>query len=284
MQEIEITTADDYSLAAKWFTANTELKNNKVLIINSATSVAQGMYQHYALFMADKGYEVITYDYRGIAASRPKTLRGFKASFTIWGQKDFAAVLSYCQHRFSRHKTLVIGHSIGGILPGMTPKCNSINGLITVGAQSAYYKDWAKKERRKIYLLWHVFFPFVTSIFGYFPGKRLNLLEDTPKGVITQWNNRQKHEDIAKALIEGGTPLYYDTYTAKLLTLGIADDPIGTYTAIERIHVLYGALDKEISMLKPEDTGVEKIGHFGFFSRRFKDTLWDKTLIWFNAI
>jgi predicted alpha/beta hydrolase len=41
-----------------------------VVIVNSATGVLARYYHRYASFLAEHGLEVITYDYRGIGASR----------------------------------------------------------------------------------------------------------------------------------------------------------------------------------------------------------------------
>lgn len=281
---IKIPTIDDFLLSGKIYLCTPDADKNKVLIINSATAVNKKLYHHYASYMAENGYTVITYDYRGIADSRPKILRGFNASFTDWGQKDFSGVIAYVKKEFPNHRIMTLGHSIGGTIIGMTKKNTEISGIINIGAQTAYYKDWSKKHKTKIYILWHILFPAITAIFGYFPGKKLGLLEDVPKGVIQQWNNRKKHHDMKKQMESTGITFYYDNYKSKLLTLGIVDDPIGTYSAISRIHELFEKSDKNLEMIHPKDFFIDKIGHFGFFSRKFKHSLWTKTLLWFDAI
>ncbi len=281
---IHIPTSDQYLLSGKMYEAdNTSLKN-KVLIINSATAVDKKLYHHYATYMMDNGYHVITYDYRGIASSRPKKLRGFKASFTDWGQKDFSGVIDFAKQEFPDHKIVTLGHSIGGTIIGMTQKNTEIHGIINIGAQTAYYKDWSKKQKTKIYFLWHIVFPMITKIFGYFPGKALGMLEDIPKGVVDQWHNRRKHTNLKKQLEDNGVELFYNSYAFKLLTLGVEDDPIGTEAAIKRIHDLFEVSDKKLEIIKLSQVPIDQIGHFGFFRRRFKDTLWAKTLAWYDEI
>ncbi len=281
---ISIPAKDGYKLTGKLYTTSSSPHKNKVLIINSATAVDKKLYHHYASFMTQNGYHVITYDYRGIASSRPDKLRGFKASFTDWGKKDFSAVLDFTKDKFPDHKIVTLGHSIGGTIIGMTENNIQISGIINIGAQTAYYKDWAKDQKTKIYFMWHILFPAVTRLYGYFPGKRLRMLEDIPKGVIDQWHNRRKYTDMKTQIEAQGIQLFYHTYAAKLLTLGIEDDPIGTESAIKRIHNLFEASEKQIEMVKLSSVPTKKIGHFGFFSRKFKDTLWTKTLAWFDDI
>ncbi|GAA4278281.1 alpha/beta fold hydrolase [Aquimarina mytili] len=266
------------------YRCNPSIDKHKTLIVNSATAVDKKLYHHYAIFMANNGYNVITYDYRGIAESRPKKLRGFKASFADWGQKDFAAVIDFAKKEFPEHKIVTLGHSIGGTIIGMTEKNAAISGVINIGAQTAYYKDWSKNQKTKIYFLWHIFFPSITRIYGYFPGKKLGMLEDIPKGVIDQWHNRRKQVDMKGQLESNGMHFFYDNYTNKLLTLGIEDDPIGTKKAITRIHEEFEKSDKELEIIKLASVPTNKIGHFGFFRRKFQDPLWIKTLNWFDTI
>ncbi len=281
---ISIPAIDDYSLSGKIYLHNQAVNKSKVLIINSATAVDKKLYHHYASFMKENGYNVITYDYRGIAASRPKKLKGFKASFTDWGQKDFAGVLKYAKKEFPHDKIVTLGHSIGGTIIGMTPNNDKINAIINIGAQTAYYKDWSKAQKTKIYFLWHVLFPLVPNIVGFFPGKKLGMLEDIPKGVIDQWHGRRRYSDMKKQMEAMGHEFFYKNCQAKLLTLGIEDDPIGTEAAIKRIHDLFIKSDKQLEIIKLKEVPHDKIGHFGFFSRKFKDTLWKKTLTWFDQI
>jgi len=283
-RSLKIHTDDGFALDACYYPAAEDANQNKNLIINSATAVDKKLYHHYATFMATQGYQVMTYDYRGIAGSRPQRLRGFNASFVDWGRSDFAAVLQHMTSQWPNNKNLVLGHSIGGTLIGMYAACQSIDGLISLGAQTAYYKDWAPGQKFKLYLLWHGLFPLVTALVGYFPGKKLRLLEDVPKGVIQQWHSRRKSADFKQQLNDSGFELFYQNYTGPLLTLGVEDDPIGTEAAITRLHTLFTNADKQLQMLSLAEADTDAIGHFGFFRRTFQQTLWLKTLNWFNRI
>lgn len=280
-QEKEIQCEDGFILKARLFSPEKEIKGS-ILIINSATAVGQGLYTNYAKFMAENGFHVLTYDYRGIAESRPKKLRGFHASFTDWGAKDVSSVLVYAKENFPNFPIYVLGHSIGGTLIGMTPKTNLIDKTLTIGAQTAFYKDWAK-GRLKLYVLWHLFFPLMTEMVGYFPGKRLGLLEDVPKGVVQQWHARRKDPSMIKQLESEGINTYFKDYKGDLLTLAISDDPIGTEPALKRIHNLFEKANRTWETVRPMDINEKEIGHFGFFRRKFKETLWVKTLKWFET-
>ncbi|NAS13879.1 alpha/beta hydrolase family protein [Poritiphilus flavus] len=283
MKPIDITCEDGMVIKGDHFPAQADKQKHKVVIINSATAVSRGLYMNYARYLAANGFEVITYDYRGIADSRPDKLRGFHASFTAWGQLDFTAVLAYAKTRLPDHKILIMGHSIGGTIVGMSEKCSIISGIINIGAQTSYYKDW-DKDRYRLYFLWHILFPAVTQVYGYFPGKKLGLLEDIPKGIIAQWNARKKDPNMVHQMENEGNQLFFDRFQGKLLTLAIEDDVIGTEKAIQRVYELFTSASTAIKHISPDAIGAKKIGHFGFFSRRFKHSLWEQTADWYEKV
>ena len=279
IQPIQSPAKDGFLLSSNLYLA--ELEKGKVVIINSATGVSKTLYHHYALFLQQQGYSVITYDYRGIAASRPEKLRGFKASFNDWGQLDFHGVVDYVTETFPHHKIIVLGHSIGGTLVGISENIQRLSGVLTIGAQPAFYKDWKPfTQQIKLYFLWHLLFPFLNEVVGYMPGKSLKLIEDIPYQAMKDWNQRRKSPNISQQFKAAGCDLFFDSYKEKLLTIGIADDPIGTTDGIRRIHDLFQSAEKEWLILNDE----REIGHFGFFSRKFEKTLWIKTLEWVETI
>ena len=55
------------------------------IIVNPATGVLARYYHRYARFLAEAGFYVVTYDYRGIGASRPPSLRGCGYRWREWG-------------------------------------------------------------------------------------------------------------------------------------------------------------------------------------------------------
>ncbi len=282
-EALRIAAVDGFPLAAHWHPADAAQDQGAVLIINSATAVDKQYYFYYAEYMARAGFQVLRYDYRGIAGSRPDKLRGFDGTLLHWGELDFDAVVAHAQSRHPGHRLCLIGHSIGGAVPGFSARCGALDRLLTVGAQTSHYRDWHPAQRRKLYFMWHVLFPAVTRVVGYFPGKRLGLLEDVPKGVMQQWHLRRKNPDMQAQLRAQGVDTHYHRFSGRLLTLGLSDDAIGTEAAIRRLHAFYrNASEAELRVITPAEVGVESIDHFGFFSRRFSDTLWPLTRDWFS--
>ena len=97
-ERIEILCKDDTRIAGHLWTAGGRQEGGSV-IINPATGVVARYYHRYARFLASHGFDVITYDYRGIGLSRPQRLQDCGYRWRDWGELDFDAVLRFTRAR-----------------------------------------------------------------------------------------------------------------------------------------------------------------------------------------
>ena len=251
------------------------------VIVNPATGVAARYYHRYARFLAEAGFSVVTYDYRGIGGSRPPTLRGCRYRWRDWGEQDFDAALGFALAQGRSGPLQVVGHSIGGFLPGFSPQAQKIDRMLTVGAQYAYWRDYAELHRKKLFWKWHVVMPALTLAFGYFPGQRLGWLEDLPRGVANEWSFRgRRMEDSYPRHERADLVARFATLTAAILAVGLSDDPIDSPRAIDRTLNYYQAADRTHVLLTPHDFGFQAIGHFGLFHERHRPGFWTQSLDW----
>ncbi|HSK39431.1 MAG TPA: alpha/beta hydrolase, partial [Arenibaculum sp.] len=88
-----VQAADGYTIKGfVWRHRGAGRDGRPVAIINPATSVRCRYYSRFAVYLFENGFDVVTYDYRGIGESRPVSLRGFQGSWLDWGHLDFDAV------------------------------------------------------------------------------------------------------------------------------------------------------------------------------------------------
>jgi predicted alpha/beta hydrolase len=250
-----------------------------VVIINAATSVRCRHYSRFADYLFANDFDVITYDYRGIGESRPASLKGLKASWSDWGALDFEAMLKRVQREFPDQPIDVVGHSFGGCAAGLGASGRLIRRLVTVGAQFAYWRDYAPAHRWRMLGKWHVVMPLITMIYGYFPGKRLGWLEDTPAGVVRDWSTPTARYERRPS----GQDLHIRNFaavTAKALAISVSDDPYGTIPAIERLLGYFTHASNTHLRIAPEDIGEKEVGHFAFFRSAYQATLWPIALSW----
>ena len=91
---VEIRCSDGLVLGGHlWAAGGSETFGS--VVINPATGVLARYYHYYARFLAAHGFDVLTYDYRGIGLSRPARLRGCGYRWREWGEQDFDAALRF---------------------------------------------------------------------------------------------------------------------------------------------------------------------------------------------
>jgi len=279
-ETVRIVCRDGYGLTGQlWRPAPG--RERGLVIVNPATGVLARYYHHYARFLAEQGFAALTYDYRGIGASRPARLRGTGFRWHEWGELDFDAAVTWARHRDPQGFLGVVGHSIGGFLPGFAPSAVKVDRFLTVGAQYAYWRDYQAALRAKLFVKWHIAMPALTLLLGYFPGKRLGWLEDLPAGVAHQWSFRGKRMEKSHPLAERETILArFAAIRAPILAVGVTDDEFGTPQAIHRALSYYKNAERSQLLLKPGDLGFDRIGHFDLFHLRHRDGFWPATLAW----
>ena len=284
-QPIAFNAADTYVLNGFCWRHTQPDTARPIVIINAATSVRCRYYSRFADFLHAHGFDVITYDYRGIGESRPASLRGFEAGWIDWGRLDFEAALQYAMTSFPEQPIHVVAHSVGGFLIGMAASSHRIARVFTMGAQYAHWRDYAAHKRARMYLRWHVVMPALTALLGYFPGARLGWLEDTPRGVVRDWTAPQpRFEDFWRhTLSDAERRELLDRFGAlrgETLAVSLADDEFGTVAAIRRLLAYYRNSPRTHLHLAPEDIGESSVGHFAFFHSRFEPSLWRIALEW----
>lgn len=251
------------------------------VIINPATGVLARYYHYYADFLAGEGFEVLTYDYRGIGLSRPETLPGCGYRWRDWGEQDFDAALRFLDAQEPELPLMVVGHSIGGYLPGLSAEAHRIDRMLTMGAQYAWWGDYAAGHRFRLFWRWHVVMPVLTAIYGYFPGKKLGWLEDLPAGVANEWSFRGPWMERTHPKHEREAVLArFAAVTAPILAVSVTDDDIGSAAAVRRTLAYYRNAGRIEASLSPADYGLDAIGHFSLFHSRHEGGFWQDTLCW----
>lgn len=256
------------------------------LLIAPAMGVEQRYYADFAQWMAAQGWLVLSFDYRGMGASRPAemrgSLKGLEADIRLWAERDASAALDELDRRLGGAERPIhwLGHSLGGQILGLLPNRERVSRAITVGSGSGYWRENAAGLRRYVWWLWYVIVPLSLPLFGYFPGRRLRKVGDLPRGVMAQWRRWCLDRDYMMG--EGGTALraQYAALRAPMLSLAFTDDEFMSRRNTESLHGFYAGAQPELRRIAPADVGVRRIGHFGFFRKHFEASLWPQVSAW----
>lgn len=262
-EPLRITATDGYGLVGTLFGRD---QRGPVVVINGATGVRQRYYAHFAQWLVELGATVVTYDYRGIGASRPHRLKGFQGRMRDWGEHDFEGVLRWVKQSFAGREVVVVGHSVGGQLIGMAASNGDIARVLTVASQVGSWRLWPGASKWAFAGLWYGLMPGLTRVMGYFPGQ-LRIGADLPREVALEWASWCRHDDyfLGHGIAREG----YERVRVPMLSLSFGDDGYAPKAAVDQLHSIYSRAQVERVHL------TEKaVGHFGFFREKFASSLW----------
>lgn len=273
MIELKIEAADGYPLAAE---LRGEKEADRLLLIAAATGVKKTFYRQIADFFESRGWAVLSWDWRGIGASRPESLRGFRGGMADWATRDRAGIEAWAKKEFPAARKAALGHSFGGQCIGFGGKESQIQALVMVASQSGWWGHWPAPNKFFYAFLWNVGMPVLTSLLGRYPAKMLGGGEDLPKQVALDWARWCRSPDYF------GKETQHEDFRAPLLAYGFADDPYAPRKAIEALMARYGSPEKELRFLTPKEANLPAIGHWGFF-RPAAVHLWQDVAGWLET-
>ncbi len=277
-QELKISTKDGYKISIILREPNNKRKG--VVQIQGGIGLSQELYSNFATYVTQNGYTTVTFDYRGIGKSKPAKLKGFKADIIDWGELDMAGVFDWVVKKYPSDKKIMVAHSIGGALVGLMENNVRIDQLFLIASSKAYWKDMSKPFRWVIPPIWSFFIPVHSFIFGYVKMKKFKLGEDVPKGVALRWWKWSKNKNYFEDDFKKSKKLHrYDQIKIPLTSIQISDDPIANKMTSNKLLKYYENAQIKIWEIRPKQLEVAKIGHVGFFSRKFKKTLWSDLLL-----
>lgn len=280
---VHFQATDGFELAGRCFGDAATARAG--LLIAPAMGVSQSYYADFAQWMAAQGWLVMSFDYRGMGASRPAAMRhslkGLEADIRTWAERDAAAALDQLASKLGDARPIHwLGHSLGGQILGLLPNRQRVARAVTVGSGSGYWRENAAVLRRYVWWLWYVVVPLSLPLFGYFPGRRLRKVGDLPRGVMAQWRRWCLHPGYMMG--EGGEALkaQYAALRTPMLSLSFTDDEFMSRRNTESLHGFYAGAQPELRRIAPQDIGERRIGHFGFFRSRFQASLWPQVSRW----
>jgi len=277
--ELMLPASDNYRLRATIWEGN---ESDPTVIIAPATGVPRGYYRPFAEYLASRGFQVVTYDNRGISESRPVSLKGFNALFQDWGEKDLEGVIRWLAASKPDSRILLAGHSAGGQLVGFAASRERLKGMLFVCVQTGYWRHWSGFNRLRIRMLWYVLIPALSNMLGYFPASKLGLGEDLPIYVAQQWAEWGRSPNYMFDHVLNAIQDSYRTLKVPIRAYSFTDDHMyAPKGAVEQMIGFYESAPKEHLHLAPSDRGLTSIGHFGFFRETIgKDALWPEAADW----
>ncbi|PAU61296.1 alpha/beta hydrolase family protein [Pseudomonas indica] len=276
---VELAAADGYVLGACRYPARSPLRGR--VVVAGATAVPQGFYQRFARFASAQGFEVLTFDYRGIGRSRPRSLRGFRMDLLDWARLDLAAAVDAMAD--PSVPLYVVGHSYGGHAFGLLPNHRKVAGFYVFGTGAGWHGYMPLGERLRVLAMWKLVLPVLTRWKGYCPWAMLRMGEDLPADAYRQWRHwcqfpRYFFDDPAMRGIERE----YATVQTPIVAANALDDLWASPRSRDAFVEAYRNAPLQRKDLDPRQAGGT-VGHMGYF-RSPAEPYWRGMLEWFASL
>lgn len=271
IEQVRVKAPDGYNLSVTVFSS----KNGALptIVMAPAMGASQDFYHPLAKWMSSKGWRVVCFDYRGLEKGA-KVTREMDHSILTWATYDANSVLDFAHDQALGEQLVWFGHSLGCQLLGAMASRDKVDRVVGVATGTGYWLRGDLSLMPKAALLWFLLVPVLTPIFGYFPGKKINVVTDLPRNVIWQWRrwclNRGYVAGAENALIKDD----YDKYEIHLDILSFSDDELMSANNSSDLYKLYPKAAGRHTRLTPQEVGLKRIGHFGFFKAKQENILW----------
>ncbi|AWL29674.1 alpha/beta fold hydrolase [Acinetobacter defluvii] len=280
-EQVSLNALDGYVLNGVIYSPTIVTIKAKI-ILASATGVPQGFYRRFSEYMTQYGYQVLTFDYRGVGASSPKNLKGFEMSYLDWGKLDLAGAIDYFADE--QLPLFVVGHSYGGQALGLTPNHAKVTAMYCFGTGAGWHGYMPLKERLKVQVIWNIVFPPIVAATGYLPWSKFNMGADLPRGVYQQWRKWCKNptyffSDPEQAALKD----LYAQVKVPIYAVAALDDDWALPNSRHAFMQHYQNAEMHYIDITANRLGLKQIGHMGYF-RQGSEAIWDQLLHTFDQL
>ena len=280
--KVTISTEDSFPLAATVFKPDPETE--KVVVFASGLGVPRYAYYKFARYLASYGFRVITFDYRGIYESQNDNFSPRDMRMHEWGSKDLEAVFQYALNELSAKELYFVGHSAGGQLLGLAPSSEQLDAAVFLSVTSGYWKNWSGFWKPGIFLFWYLM-PLMILGRSHFPAKLIGFSSiDVPAGVTREWSQWGRSPNYLFDHIPIKDRERYTRLDLPLLSVSFSDDKkLGPKKGVDKILTYFESATITRKHYQSEDYSQSPIAHFGFFKKKFEESLWQEVGDWLRS-
>lgn len=278
-RRVLLPTGSGPDLLGWWHAAGTVPHARGVAVVAPGVAVPSRVMAPLAETAAGRGWDVLRIEFPGVGAS-PVAPQHVPGGMQHWGSRDLDAALRAAAERAGDRPVVLVGHSAGAWLVGLTPMAARVDGVLAIASMSGAWRSLKRTSWPLLLPAMYGVIPVITRLTGRLPGWT-GLGEDAPGGAMQQWARWCRRPGFV--FDDPAVPLHLDLLDAPVRVLLPADDAWATPAAVDGFWGRAGATSYELVVIDPADHGEEPIGHVGLLRNRFVD-LWQQQIEWLEQV
>ncbi len=244
-----------------------------VALLAPATGVPQRFYRPFARWLSERGYAVISLDYRGLAESRCPGGGTAGASMRDWMLLDLPALLQAAKQRAlfggQRLPLLWVGHSLGGHALALLDGIEALDAAVCIGSQLPAAHRWpAGRERLGAQAFFKAWLPLWVRLTGRLPALALGGGLSLPGPAALDWSRWGRMANYFLSDPELQAQRRTQRFRGVAHFWCVSDDRVfGPEPAVQAlVDAFAGSAGRaELVRLDPAEIGLKQLGHFGAF-------------------
>lgn len=277
-QLLSIKTDDGQTLAATWVDAQ-EPAVGMTVILAGELGYTQSHYAPFAAFLSQNGFDVLTFDYRSTGESSTE-LKQAAPRLVDCGRLDLAAMIEHARQARPKNQVVMIGHGVGGVLVGLATNNHRLAALLCVAASTGYTSKWPL-WLRPLYWLMLKLVPFRSSITERGVARALGPAK-IPASILRDWALWCAHPDAPVDTFGVPQHKHFVAWKKPIRCYSFSDDGLATHRAVRTLAARYVNAPQELINCTPENLGVSRLGHDGFFNEPAARSLWEASVEWLH--
>ena len=181
------------------------------------------------------------------------------------------------KNSYPGNELIYVGHGIGGELIGLAPASQYINRLVLVSSSLSCGRWWPLHGRLKFSLMKPIA-RAASAVFGYFPGKKLGLKGNLPKGVVNEWTSWCRNPNGLFDLFPQNN---YRKLQVPLLAFSFANEWLTPEKGVKELLTYFSGSTVTWHHVHPAQLGLKERSYC-FFEPILKPTMWKTLIDWLD--
>ena len=215
--------------------------------------------QHYipvARALSGHGLEVYIHEWRGNGSSNLRARRDINWGYRELLLEDLAAAIAAVRSRTGNDGVILGGHSLGAqfacLAAALQP--GTCTALVITAGGTPYWRAYPMPMKLALPAAFAAF-SLITSLAGYYPGKRLGFAGNEARGVISDWVRTGRTGRYHLPEIETDLEAAMARLAVPVLALWMADDRFVPHGPVDWLTSKLSGCEVAIEVLNSDDLG-----------------------------